>query len=982
MRVGTAILGVATANRWLLTFILAILAVLVAGSVTRRVARVVTRRDRRRRRNRTRGVRRRAGVALALGPVIGFVISPTLGEDALLVAAGAVAFALFGVWVDRREDADRLTAGAITVGAAIAVLAGVRLSPTGVGLLDALGALAFIALVTAALNGLGQADGLAPGIGAAGALGVFALAGFAGQDSLAGVAAGLGAACFAFLAFNLRPASLFVGRCGRLAIGYALAVGALAVHVPAGPATRLLTPVILLAILVLDAVVVLADRLRRRRSIFEARRDHLLHRLVALGWPMDWAVLVLTVVSFALAIVAVFAGRAVLSLWLAVPIAAVLIGVIGGEATRGRLEREPPRGMSKRARIVAGVVGAGLVLGILPTVAAVPSVRSTMEQGRTAAAQALSSARAGDDIGASLGFRRAAAAFDRAYNKLHSVTLVGGLLIPGLAPNLRAARTLSTLGRDLAHAGVDVTSVVDPDSLHVVNGRLPLEEVQTVAPALRAGAQTLTQALATLRSLDDPYLVPAISGTLHKLESDLAKTTGDAQRAAAAAELAPAIFGGHGTRTYLLVVQNNAELRATGGLIGDWGVMTAVDGKVSVSPLQKTSVWNNALASITDPTFRAPADYLRRYGRQDPQHTLQSVNLSPDFPTVGRALVSLAPQVGLGHIDGVLAVDPLGLSALLQLTGPVAVAGWPVNIDAGNVVNTTLSAAYAQFGATPARTDFLGDVAKIVVDDATSSDLGAPAEIAKVLGQAAHQGHILLAFARPAEERLAAELNVAGGIPPVRSDALLVNNQNAAGNKIDYYLVRHVDYRVTLHPDPGGTTARVNATLTITLDNTAPASGLPQIVIGPYAPGYIAGDNKTWVSVDSPLGVDRLTLDGQPITFTADPEAGRGAYAQFIDVPARTTRTLQFQLAGRERLDADGWYELDLTHQPTINPDRVQVSVDVPAGWEVANAPGLTKPFNQRAAGVVILDRNRQLRVQVVKQPPTLDLWGRLQAGR
>ena len=150
--------------------------------------------------------------------------------------------------------------------------------------------------------------------------------------------------------------------------------------------------------------------------------------------------------------------------------------------------------------------------------------------------------------------------------------------MPGLAPNLRAARTLADIGHDLAHAGERVTDSVDPASLHVIDGRLPLEEVRAVAPALRDGAQTLTRALAKLRSIDDPYLLPVISDTLHRLETELARSTGEAQRAAAAAELGPAIFGAHGNRTYLLVVQNNAELRATGGLIGDWGLMRAVNG--------------------------------------------------------------------------------------------------------------------------------------------------------------------------------------------------------------------------------------------------------------------------------------------------------------------------------------------------------------------------------------------------------------------
>src|SRR5262249_22745534 len=155
------------------------------------------------------------------------------------------------------------------------------------------------------------------------------------------------------------------------------------------------------------------------------------------------------------------------------------------------------------------------------------------------------------------GFRQAAAAFDAAHRKLNGVTLLGGLLMPGLAPNLRAARTLADLGRDLAHAGERVTSTVDPSSLHVVGGRLPLGEVSRVAPALRDGAGTLTNALATLRSIDDPYLLPVVSDTLHKLERELARSTGEAQRAATAAELGPAVFGSQGIRTYLLVVQNN-----------------------------------------------------------------------------------------------------------------------------------------------------------------------------------------------------------------------------------------------------------------------------------------------------------------------------------------------------------------------------------------------------------------------------------------
>jgi hypothetical protein len=135
------------------------------------------------------------------------------------------------------------------------------------------------------------------------------------------------------------------------------------------------------------------------------------------------------------------------------------------------------------------------------------------------------------------------------------------------------------------------------------------------------------------------------------------------------------------------------------------------------------------------------------------------------------------------------------------------------------------------------------------------------------------------------------------------------------------------------------------------------------------------------VSVYSPLAVDRMTVDGEPVEFTASKEAGRSLYSRLVEIPARSTRTVQLDLTGRVRLRPGGWYELALDHQPTIEPDQVQASVEVPEGWEVAEAPGMARPFDRQASGVLTLDRDRRVRVQVAPKPPTLNLWERLEAG-
>jgi hypothetical protein len=156
---------------------------------------------------------------------------------------------------------------------------------------------------------------------------------------------------------------------------------------------------------------------------------------------------------------------------------------------------------------------------------------------------------------------------------------------------------------------------------------------------------------------------------------------------------------------------------------------------------------------------------------------------------------------------------------------------------------------------------------------------------------------------------------------------------------------------------------------------------LPQIVIGPYAPGFAAGVNRSWVSVYTPLAVRSATVDGRPAPFFGAIESGRTVESVFVDIPARSSRTVALTLAGRLPLDADGWYDLDLGHQPTLEPDKVHVSVEVASGWQIAASSNLVRPFDRRAVERVELDQPERVRVHVVPRPASLDLWGRLVEG-
>src|SRR4029079_14256047 len=90
----------------------------------------------------------------------------------------------------------------------------------------------------------------------------------------------------------------------------------------------------------------------------------------------------------------------------------------------------------------------------------------------------------------------------------------------------------------------------------------------------------------------DPYVVGPVREAVDKVYGQLARADREAGRTAAASQWAPAIFGAEGERTYLLVTQNNAESRATGGFIGSYAVISAHHGELGRGGLPRPGTRN------------------------------------------------------------------------------------------------------------------------------------------------------------------------------------------------------------------------------------------------------------------------------------------------------------------------------------------------------------------------------------------------------
>ncbi len=906
-------------------------------------------------------------------PLTGTVLAVATMAGALGVAADRIEGRLLGLLViaaalgvvglarqhQPLRPALRISAEAIA--ALGAVVVGVRSGVTGTAVSNVAAVVAFLVVMTESLRLLDVGPRAAAAVVAPAAAGLGILAAGNGQDGVAILAVALAGGLAGLLVVGTGR-TFALGEHGSLFGGFLL--GGLVIAVSPATAAPLSLAVVLplVGLPLLNAAVVVVDRMRHRRPLTARRPDGLPHRLRAVPLPWGVALVVLGGTSSSLTALVVLADRAAIPAL--VPSAATVVTgiVLLVVAGAGRIHRNDAPGLAPGVRFAGLVAAAVVVVLAVPTGLALLSLRGLVVEGATASERGLDEARRGDVDAARLAFDEAENDFAAAARRLDHPVAALGRTLPVLGPNLAALRTLSSLGADLAGTGATLTTAA-PQNLTVSSGTVPVGEIRRLAPDLAKAATELERARAAAAGVERPYLLPALRNELARFDTRLEQAAAEATWAAEAAAVVPAMLGADGPRHYFLAIQNNAELRATGGFLGNYGELTAREGSLRLERIGRHQDLNAGGQRVK--TLDAPQDYLDRYEQFDVASTWESVNLSPDFPTVAQVMAGLYPQSGGRPVDGVVSVDPVGLSALLELTGPVSVRGWAEPINAQNVVDITLNRAYVAFaGERDERIEFLTTVAAAVVDKLRTSQLGTPVRIVGALGEAARGGHLNLWFKEPAEQALVDRLGIAGRVDPVNSDSLLLVNQNVAGNKIDYYFTRTTSYDVQLRPE--GDRLAVSARLRVDMQNQAP-EGLPRYVIGPFNSRFQAGENRTFVSVYTPLALAGATWGGAPVDLAAADELGRRVYSTFLSIPAGSTRALEVQLEGTVDAPADGWYELDLLHQPLLSPQATTASFEVPDGWRIVEAVGAELESDRRAVARLVPERDQTIRVLLAR---------------
>jgi UDP-GlcNAc:undecaprenyl-phosphate GlcNAc-1-phosphate transferase len=266
------------------------------------------------------------------------------------ILLGATLISLFGLLDDRWSLSARTKLFGQFLAGAILIVGGTQVQLFATEWLNWALTLFWVIGITNALNFLDNMDGLSGGTATIAAAFFLLLAGMnePRQFLVGAMAAALIGACVGFLRYNLNPATVFMGDTGSLFLGFILAALAIKLRfLTSEPIVTWMIPVCVLALPVFDTSLVVVSRLRRRLNpLTTPGRDHLSHRLVALGMTKREAVLTCYLIAGAAGLAGVYMTEAQLHEAYLLAAALMLIAV----AAIVWLERVCPAGVRAASR--------------------------------------------------------------------------------------------------------------------------------------------------------------------------------------------------------------------------------------------------------------------------------------------------------------------------------------------------------------------------------------------------------------------------------------------------------------------------------------------------------------------------------------------------------------------------------------------------------------------------------------------------------
>jgi hypothetical protein len=486
-----------------------------------------------------------------------------------------------------------------------------------------------------------------------------------------------------------------------------------------------------------------------------------------------------------------------------------------------------------------------------------------------------------------------------------------------------AAWAVDEITQDVLPPLTEAAALVSEGGIQVQGGTVDLAPLAAAAPAVAGAADTMSTVVGRVGDIDVSALQDMLAGPVSDLQDKVWTLDGLVATAERATTLLPSMLGGDGPRTYLVMALNSAELRSPGGIPGSFAVIGTDAGRITLldqASTQDVGPFPEGISPL------APADE-ELFGPNMAVYVQDTV-YTPDFPTAAPLAAAMWETAKGQAVDGVLTLDPVALSYLLEATGPIDVAG--ATIDAGNAVDVLLSDAYAELEPGPETDAFFAAVAAQVLTTALSGDTD-PQSLLGAVQRATSEHRALVWSSHEDEQSMLADTVVSGDISSSdrAADSVGVFFNDATAGKMSYYLdsaVQHVSSECTA--------SGREDTFQVDLASTAPADAateLPWYVTGGGISGTPPGNIRTDLFLYPPRGgrVLNVTADGTLTGSKVVENQGRAVATLPRELAPGQSTSVTFTVATTDDAGSSGTRSIDLWSTPTVDQPGL-ATIEVP----------------------------------------------------
>jgi len=407
--------------------------------------------------------------------------------------------------------------------------------------------------------------------------------------------------------------------------------------------------------------------------------------------------------------------------------------------------------------------------------------------------------------------------------------------------------------------------------------------------------------------------------------------------------LYPLAAGFKEQKTYLVLLQNNQELRPTGGFIGSLAVLTLTAGRLTDLDVQDVYTLDGQLKGHVDPPRP-----IREILEQEHWY-LRDSNWDPDFKkSAAQAAWFYEKETGK-QVDGVWGINTGLVVDLLRLTGPLTLPDYNDRITADNFFGKSLY--YTQndfFPGSTQKKDFLGNLTRVLLNKLTTGGGVSPLSMLKTILEALARRDLIFYFTEPQLAALVAQSGWAGTVPREASclgithclaEDLYLIEANLGVSKANYFVQRQGAWQVTF--DESGTPTM---TLTLVYRNTYRQES---------DSGGGAYRNYLRLILPSDATLTALNLNGASLALRTLSERSRPSFPYAEEENQGTSKTLglafevppgqesrltvSYQRARQLEFWPEGTtYELFLYKQPGLADSPWQIVVKHPLAWQVS----------------------------------------------